>query len=106
MPLSIIFTGVFLLEIICLYFFSKLLIQSIAQIVYSKTHSHKAIVYVLAVLFLPGTIIHELAHAITAGVMLVHVGEIEFVPQITERGVKLGSAQIGVTDPIRRSLIG
>jgi hypothetical protein len=55
---------------------------------------------------LPGTIIHELAHMLTAGVMLVPVGEMEFLPEVTDHGVKLGSVQIGRTDPIRRMLIG
>ena len=46
-------------------------------------------------LFLPGTVIHELAHVLSAGVLLVHVGEVEFMPQQTPEGIKLGSAQIG-----------
>lgn len=60
----------------------------------------------IAFLFLPGTIIHELAHAFSAGLLGVHVGEIEFVPKVHGDSVKLGSVQIAQTDPIRRFLIG
>lgn len=57
-------------------------------------------------LFLPGVVIHELAHMLVASVLFVRVGEIEFFPKITEAGVKLGSVSIAKTDPVRRALIG
>lgn len=63
-------------------------------------------VHTLAIIFLPGTIIHELAHLLFAGVMLVPVGELNVVPEIEEHGVKLGSVQIGKTDPFRRTIVG
>lgn len=63
-------------------------------------------VKILAIIFLPGTIIHELAHLLFAGVMLVPVGELSVLPEIEENGVKLGSVQIGKTDPFRRAFIG
>src|SRR3989442_1579645 len=96
----------FLLELLSLFFFSKLLINALARLFYFFTHSHRATVSFLAALLLPGTIIHELSHIITAGVLMVHTGEMEFTPQIREDEVKLGSAQIGKTDPFRRALIG
>ena len=34
------------------------------------------------------------------------VGELNVVPEIEEKGVKLGSVQIGHTDPFRRMIIG
>lgn len=96
----------FLLEVILLLFLSKVLTSSLARFFYSLTKSHSATVNLLAILFLPGTILHELAHLLTAGVMLVPVGELEVVPVISDDGVRLGSVQIGKTDPIRRMLIG
>jgi hypothetical protein len=106
MSISLLLLLVLFLEVICLYFFSKLLIQAISKIIYLLTRSEKLVIYTLSIIFFPGTLIHELAHAISAGVMFVHVGNIEFVPKITERGVKLGSVEITKTDAIRRSLIG
>lgn len=96
----------FLLEIILLFFLSKKLINSLARIFYRITNSHRIVVNILAVIFLPGTIVHEMAHMLTAGLMLVHVGEMNFLPEVQEDGVKLGSVQIGKTDPFRMMLIG
>lgn len=47
-----------------------------------------------------------MAHLLTAGVLLVGVGEISLMPEIREGGVKLGHVEIAKTDPIRRMLIG
>lgn len=101
-----IFVIIFLAELSSLFYFSKLLTTSLAQLFYFLTKSHRATVSLLAAIYLPGTVIHELSHVITAGVLMVHTGEMEFTPQIREDGVKLGSAEIGKTDPIRRALIG
>lgn len=63
-------------------------------------------IHVLSFLFLPGVIVHEIAHLIMAAILFVKVGEIEFTPKVSENGLKLGSVEIGKTDPIRRSIIG
>lgn len=96
----------FISELILLLFLSKKLIHSLAQVLFRFTRSHRAVVHILAIVFLPGTIIHELAHLLFAGVMMVPVGELSVMPEIEERGVKLGSVQIGKTDPFRRMIIG
>lgn len=96
----------FIFELILLFFLAKKLVNALAQILFRITKSHKAVVSTLAIVFLPGTIIHELAHLLSAGVMLVPVGEINVVPEIEGQSVKLGSVQIGKTDPLRRSIVG
>ncbi|OGE72554.1 hypothetical protein A3H40_00435 [Candidatus Daviesbacteria bacterium RIFCSPLOWO2_02_FULL_38_15] len=96
----------FLLEIGTLFFLSKKLIDSLARIFFKLTHNHQAVINILAILFLPGTIIHELTHLLTAGIMLVPVGEMTVAPEILEDGIKLGGVQIGKTDPFRKTLIG
>lgn len=101
-----IFLGIFIVELLVLFLSSQALIRAIGRLVYVLTKSQKVAIHVIAFLFLPGTIIHELAHIISAGVMMVHTGAIEFIPEIHEDGVKLGTAEIGKTDPFRRSLIG
>ena len=74
--------------------------------IYRLTKSQKVVVNALAVMFLPGTIVHELSHLLTAGIMLVPVGEISVLPEIGEKEIKLGSVQIGKVDPFRLTLIG
>lgn len=96
----------FVFELTVLFFLSRRLIESLARLIFRLTNNHKLTVNILAVLFLPGTIIHELAHLLFAGVMFVPVGELNAVPEIESSGVKLGSVQIGKTDPFRRMLVG
>ncbi len=102
-----LFILIFLVELTLLFFLSKHLINELSKIFLRiSRHNYSFTVNTLAVIFLPGTIIHELAHLLTAGILMVPVGELEVIPEISERGVKLGSVQIGQTDPIRRILIG
>jgi len=85
------------LEITALFFLSRKI---------SKILSRFLPINVLSFLFLPGVIIHELAHLLAAVILFVSVGNMEFVPKITSGRLKLGSVEIGKTDPIRRSIIG
>lgn len=98
--------GIFLFEFLLLFFLSKKLIKSLALIIFRISHNHKVVVNTLAVIFLPGTIMHELSHLLFAGIMLVPVGEMAVVPEILEDEVKLGSVQIGKVDPFRLTLVG
>lgn len=105
-----VFFGIFILEFILLFFLSKKLIKSLSLTFFRITKSHKAVINILAIIFLPGTILHELAHLLTAGIMLVPVGEISVLPEIEDPpaggGVKLGSVQIGKVDPFRLTIVG
>ncbi len=95
-----------LLELCILFLLSKIIPSLLTQILYFFIRSHRVSVWFLSIIFLPGTLIHELAHLLFAGAMLVRVGDISLMPQIKDEGVKLGHVEIEKTDPIRRSLIG
>lgn len=101
-----IYLAVFIFELLILFLSSKATINSIARFVYLFSKSREVAIHTIAFLFLPGTILHELSHVIVAGVLMVHTGAVEFVPQIHEDGVRLGTAEVGKTDFIRRALIG
>src|SRR3989344_5237279 len=103
---GLVFLLIFIIQLFTLAYFSKILQQRLGTFFYHHTGSQKTAVIFLAILFFPGTLIHELAHAITAGVLMVAVGEIELMPEIRENGIKLGSVQIAKTDPFRKALIG
>lgn len=94
------------LEIVFLSLTSKKVHQSLGTFFYSVTRSEQATIKLFSLIFLPGTIIHELSHALMATILFVNVGKIEFTPEIHPDGIKLGSAQIALTDPFRRALIG
>ncbi len=89
-----------------LFLLSHSLTRTLSLSLYRLTHSKKLTVQIVAFLFFPGTVLHELAHAIMAGVLGVRVGTMEFVPVIEGDRVKLGSVQIAQTDFFRRFLIG
>lgn len=101
-----VYIGLFFFELVLLFFLSRELTKSLSTILFRLTKSQTATIHILSFLFLPGVIIHELAHMLVASVLFVPVGEIEFFPKITEAGVKLGSVSIAKTDPVRRALIG
>lgn len=101
-----IYLLLFIFELALLFFLSKRVINSLSRIIFKVTRSHRVVVHTLAIIFLPGTIIHELAHLLFAGVMFVPVGEMNVLPEIEETSVKLGSVQIGKTDPFRRIIVG
>ncbi len=63
-------------------------------------------IYLLAIVFFPGTLFHELTHYISAIFLNVGVGAMRLLPKIAGNEITLGSVQIEHTDPIRRFLIG
>lgn len=103
---GIILTSLFIFQILSLYLFSKLLIQSLGRLFLSLTRSHTKTVNLLAFFFLPGTFVHEMAHALTATFTFVQVHDMHLLPKVEEQGIKLGSVEITKTDPFRRALIG
>lgn len=63
--------------------------------------------WVFFLVFLPGTLVHELSHWLVAKLLGVATGRIVIWPQTKRDGTLwLGSIQVGRTDPVRSSLIG
>lgn len=100
------FPILFLVEFAGIFFLSHFMSKILSHFFLHITRSHKVTIHLLSILFLPGVIVHELAHWITAGMLGVHTGEIEFMPKIEGSHVKLGSVAIASTDPFRRFFIG
>ena len=101
-----IFFTLFFIELLLLFLLSRNLSRLISQFLYRLTKSKRLTISTIAILFFPGTAIHELSHALAAGLLGVRVGTMEFMPQVDGEHVKLGSVQIAQSDPIRRFLIG
>jgi len=100
------YVAFFIIEIVFLFFLSRLLTQLIFRFLLQVTRDHETTIHILSFLFLPGVIVHELSHMFMASILFVRVGEMEFWPKIHGNFVKLGSVQIAKTDPLRRFLIG
>lgn len=101
-----IFTGTFFAELLLLFILSKAVTNKISLLFHKLTKSTNLTITLMAILFFPGTVLHELAHFLMAGLLFVPVGDIEFIPKLEEKGVKLGSVAIAETDIFRRFLIG
>jgi len=63
-------------------------------------------VILYALPLLPGIIIHELSHALTALLLNVRVGDISIRPQQVDGRIQLGFVPVEKTDVVRASLIG
>lgn len=84
-------------EIFLLFFLSGII---------SKKLSEFLSINLISAIFLPGIILHELAHLFMATILFVPVGEIEFIPKKEGSKLKLGSVKIAKTDPFRCLLVG
>lgn len=60
----------------------------------------------MAILFLPGTFIHELSHYIFARILFVRAAKLNLMPSIEGSAVELGSVEIEKVDILRRMAIG
>jgi hypothetical protein len=96
----------FFIELLVLFILSRSLTRALSLFIYHLTHNKSFTISSIALLFFPGTVLHELAHALVAGLLGVRVGTMEFMPKVDGEHVKLGSVQIAQTDPIRRFFIG
>ncbi len=101
-----LYFSLFFIELVVLFLLSRSLTRVLSQFLFHLTKSKHFTISTIAFLFFPGTMIHELSHALAAGLLGVPVGEMEFMPKIDGEHVKLGSVQIGQTDPFRRFFIG
>lgn len=89
-----------------LFFLSRTLTRAISGLLLSITRHQKITVYILALLFFPGTVLHEVAHYLMACLLVVPAGNMVLFPRLEGNGVRLGSVAIQKTDPFRRMLIG
>lgn len=62
--------------------------------------------YVLAVIFFPGTLVHEIAHAVFALALHLHITSITLFPRIKHNGVILGSVEYYRRDWLRSIVVG
>lgn len=102
-------------ELLLIFFLCRQIAQLIYTLFYlpARSISKKSTAYnfsskILALLFLPGTIIHELSHALTAQLLGVKIKEIILYPHEDEKTGewKAGTTIIAKTDQLRLALIG
>jgi hypothetical protein len=97
---------VLLLELLALFIFSKHIGLQISRFLSNLTNHHKISGLMLALIFLPGTILHELSHYLMAVILRVRAVNFTLLPKIGQDNIVLGSVGIVHSDPLRRFLIG
>jgi len=97
-------------EIIALYFVSRKLQTVLYRIGMILFNNKTTVLHLLAILYLPGTIMHELSHYFMAIVLFMKPEYIHIIPQINEKGARLGSVEISHSkhsfDFIRKIIVG
>lgn len=87
---------------------SSFIISSLARISLLLFRTPTPALVVISILLLPGTILHELAHALTATFLGVRVGQVHIFPEFKSEtsNLALGHVAIAKADPIRTTIIG
>ncbi len=101
-----VFFVLFCIQLIVLFFISRLSIRYIFYLLRSFTSSDTIVYSSIAFLFLPGTILHELSHFLMAIVLLLKVREIHIFPQWEQNYIKLGRVLYEKKDVFRSILVG
>lgn len=97
----------FIAELALLYLLSRRVIQTMYRLLHLLTRSRTIAIWIVSIVFFPGTVVHELAHLFTAEILGVHTGKLTLVPESLEgTEIKAGGVMIAETDPLRRTLIG
>lgn len=94
------------LELLFLFFLSKQLTRSLSLFLYTLKFNQTACTIIIAILFLPGTVIHELAHLLMAHLLFVPTGAISLLPKLEGSSIRMGSVVVAKTDRFRSLLIG
>lgn len=97
---------IIIFELLFLFLLSKQLTRSLSQFLYLLKFNQQWTMIFITILFLPGTIIHELAHWLMAKLLFVSTGKISLVPALEQASIRMGSVAIARVDRIRSMLIG
>ena len=98
---------VFLFLFFLIFYISKSVLKLYYGLVFHIIGNKRISVWVIALTFLPGTVLHELSHFLMASVLRVPTGHISIFPTIEKNGeVKAGHIVVATSDPFRLSLIG
>jgi hypothetical protein len=101
--------GVIFLILMVIFWLRRLIQSQLIGLVLLLGGTQRQAVLVYSLLFLPGVIVHELTHLLTAAMMGVRTGDISIIPNVrsdNEKRIALGFVRIEKTDFFRESVIG
>lgn len=97
---------IFLLLIFSLFFVSHSTTNELFFFLRIFFKSEKTVFAVVSLIYLPGTIMHEMAHFLMATILLIKVREVKILPEFEENYIKLGKVLYEKKDFVRGVLIG
>jgi len=104
-----------LLGILLLYFTHRKMTRELSDLLHRLGGNQNVLIWIWSVVFLPGTIIHEISHFLAAAATGTRTGQIEIFPEFIEnlleesdrpRGVSLGSVQVARMNPLQGFIVG
>jgi hypothetical protein len=104
--MNMIYWGLLVAELLTLFITSRYIFQAVFHLCRKIFKKDNLAIVPIFILFLPGTVIHELAHFITAELLMVKAYDLEVAPRIHNGYLQMGSVQVAQSDILRRMLIG
>lgn len=102
-----IFIAAFFIELLILFLLARAIIMHLSILFYRWGIGEGGVIHLLAILFLPGTFIHEFSHYLMCVILRVKVFGMSLLPkQIGERQIKMGSVEHEKVDLFRDLLVG
>ncbi len=107
--------AVVLLSLIFLYLSHRKIVSEFSKLIHKFGGGRGVVIWLWSIIFLPGTIFHEIAHFLVAAATGARTGKIEILPEDLEEewgveekggGVTLGYVQTQRLNPIRGFLVG
>jgi len=89
--------------------------RELSDLLHRLGGNQNVLIWIWSVVFLPGTIIHEISHFLAAAATGTRTGQIEIFPEFIEnlleesdrpRGVSLGSVQVARMNPLQGFIVG
>lgn len=102
----VFFFFLFIAQTIVLFFVVQSSINTLFYILQKLFRSQSIAYRVLAFIFLPGTIVHELSHFLMALILGLRVRDIHIFPEWKGASIKLGYVLYEKKDPFRGILVG
>lgn len=91
---------------ILLFFLSRRATNQLFQFLRIFIKKEKIVFWIISLLYLPGTILHEMGHFLMATILFLKVRDVNIFPEIKEDYIKLGSVLYEKKDFVRSFIVG
>lgn len=96
----------FILQLTIIFLITRWLSNEIFKLLKYLLKSDRICFIILSLIYLPGTILHEISHMLGAMILLLKVKSITIFPEFEENSIRLGSVKFEKKDLIRNILVG